>query len=77
MRPNLLASVLSAVPVIAGALILMYSDLQSVKSTKADTREVLEMKIEIKSELAAQRECIINMKNSIDGLVRRFDERYK
>jgi hypothetical protein len=53
-----------ALPII-GCMILLWSDVQTIKVTKADYREVAELKTEMIGQLAKNTEAIDNLNQLI------------
>lgn len=63
-----LAIVAMALPII-GCMILLWSDVQAIKVTKADYRELAELKTEMIGQLAKNTEAIDNLNKLIKMLL--------
>ena len=63
-----LAIAAMALPII-GCMILLWSDVQTIKVTKADYREVAELKTEMIGQLAKNTEAIDNLNKLIKMLL--------
>jgi len=59
-------------PIVA-ALVILYSDVQSLKVTKAEQREVLELKVDFTKQMTRNTTAIENLNETLKVLGRRFD----
>jgi len=64
--------VAALLPVVA-ALVILYSDVQSLKVTKAEQREVLELKVDFTKQMTRNTTAIENLNETLKTLGRRFD----
>jgi hypothetical protein len=71
-RLGVIVSIGTAILPIIGALIFLWSDVQTMKQTKVDYREIAELKIEITGQLSKNTEAIENLNRLISRLL---DER--
>lgn len=55
------------------ALVILYSDVQTLKVTKAEQREVLELKVEFTKQMSRNTVAIENLNDTLKVLGRRFD----
>ena len=67
MNRYLQTAVLALIPIIS-VLIVLYSDVQYLKSTKANTQDVMEIKIEFSKQLAKNTYAIENLIETIRDL---------
>lgn len=66
---SVLAAIGTAILPIVGALVLLYSDVQTMKTTKVEYREVAELKIEMISTLSKNTEAIENLNKLINRML--------
>lgn len=71
-RTDLILSIGTAILPIIGALIFLWSDVQTMKETKVNYREIAELKTEVKSQLSTINESIKGLDASVNRLM---DER--
>ena len=69
---QLLCALATAILPIIGALIFLWSDVQTMKQTKVDYREIAELKTEVTGQLSKNTEAIENLNRLISRLL---DER--
>ena len=69
---QLLCMLTTAILPIIGALIFLWSDVQTMKQTKVDYREIAELKTEVTGQLSKNTEAIENLNRLISRLL---DER--
>ena len=69
---QLLCMLATAILPIIGALIFLWSDVQTMKQTKVDYREIAELKTEVTGQLSKNTEAIENLNRLISRLL---DER--
>lgn len=58
----------SILPII-GVLILLWSDVQTIKVTKAEYREVAELKVEMSKQLSRNTEAIDNLNRTLTRIM--------
>ena len=70
----IIAIFVSVLPIVS-ALLVLWSDVQAIKVTKAEYREVAELKIECSKQLSRNTEAIENLNRLISRLLneRRID----
>lgn len=54
---------------ILGVLIMLWSDVQTIKVTKAEYREVAELKVEMSKQLSRNTEAIDNLNLTLNRLM--------
>ena len=69
---QLLCALATTILPIIGALIFLWSDVQTMKQTKVDYREIAELKTEVTGQLSKNTEAIENLNRLISRLL---DER--
>lgn len=62
-------AILAMILPIIGCLILLWSDVQTIKVTKADYREVAELKTEMIGQLSKNTEAIENLNKLINRML--------
>ena len=68
-KPEILISLFVATLPIIGALIFLWSDVQTMKATKADYRELAELKTQMVGQLSKNTEAINNLNSLIKQLI--------
>jgi len=68
------AVVCAALIPIVTALIIIYSDVQTLKVTKANTKEVLELKVDFTKQMTRNTTAIENLNETLKELGRRINE---
>lgn len=61
---------------IVGALIFLWSDVQTMKQTKAEYREIAELKTSVTGQLSKNTEAIENLNRLINELLKERRELY-
>ena len=61
---------------IVGALIFLWSDVQTMKQTKAEYREIAELKTSVTGQLSKNTEAIENLNRLINELLKERREAY-
>lgn len=67
-QDGVLGAVVALLVPIATALIIMYSDVQQLKETKADRLEVNEVKAELGKQMALNTQAIQNLDGTLSRL---------
>ena len=73
---SLIATITSLVLPIITALIVLWSDVQTIKYTKVDYREMAELKTSVTGQLSKNTEAIENLNRLISELLRERREAY-
>ena len=73
---SLIATIAALVLPIIAALIVLWSDVQTIKYTKVDYREVAELKTSVTGQLSKNTEAIENLNRLISELLRERREAY-
>ena len=73
---SLIATLAALVLPIIAALIVLWSDVQTIKYTKVDYREVAELKTSVTGQLSKNTEAIENLNRLISELLRERREAY-
>jgi hypothetical protein len=60
-----LSCFLAALLPTTAALVILYSDVQTLKMTKADTKEMLELKVEMTRQLTRNTTAIENLNETL------------
>ena len=68
-RTDLFISIGTAILPIIGALIFLWSDVQTMKQTKIDYREVAELRTEVTKQLTKNTEAIENLNKLISMFI--------
>ena len=76
-RFGVLASIGTAILPIIGALIFLWSDVQTMKETKVDYREVAELKVEMIGTLSKNTEAIEGLNKILDRFLNERSQRVK
>lgn len=70
-RLAVITSIVAALLPIVGVLIILWSDVQVIKISKIDYREVAELKVNMIGTLSKNTEAIENLNKLIDSLLKR------
>ena len=73
---SLIATIASLVLPIIAALIVLWSDVQTIKYTKVDYREMAELKTSVTGQLSKNTEAIENLNRLINELLKERREAY-
>ena len=73
---SLIATLAALVLPIIAALIVLWSDVQTIKYTKVDYREVAELKTSVTGQLSKNTEAIENLNRLINELLKERREEY-
>ena len=73
---SLIATIAALVLPIIAALIVLWSDVQTIKYTKVDYREVAELKISVTGQLSKNTEAIENLNRLINEMLKERRESY-
>ena len=73
---SLIATLAALVLPIIAALIVLWSDVQTIKYTKVDYREVAELKTSVTGQLSKNTEAIENLNRLINELLKERREAY-
>jgi len=73
---SLIATIATLVLPIIAALIVLWSDVQTIKYTKVDYREVAELKTSVTGQLSKNTEAIENLNRLISELLKERREAY-
>jgi hypothetical protein len=73
---SLIATITSLVLPIITALIVLWSDVQTIKYTKVDYREMAELKTSVTGQLSKNTEAIENLNRLISELLKERREAY-
>jgi len=73
---SLIATITSLVLPIITALIVLWSDVQTIKYTKVDYREMAELKTSVTGQLSKNTEAIENLNRLINELLKERREAY-
>ena len=75
-RLGIIVSIGTAIIPIIGALMFLWSDVQTMKQTKVDYREIAELKTEVTGQLSKNTEAIENLNRLIGRLLDERKEGY-
>jgi hypothetical protein len=73
---SLIATIATLVLPIIAALIVLWSDVQTIKYTKVDYREMAELKTSVTGQLSKNTEAIENLNRLISELLKERREAY-
>lgn len=73
---SLIATIAALVLPIITALIVLWSDVQTIKYTKVDYREMAELKTSVTGQLSKNTEAIENLNRLINELLKERREAY-
>lgn len=73
---SLIATIAALVLPIIAALIVLWSDVQTIKYTKVDYREMAELKTSVTGQLSKNTEAIENLNRLINELLKERREAY-
>lgn len=73
---SLIATIAALVLPIIAALIVLWSDVQTIKYTKVDYREMAELKTSVTGQLSKNTEAIENLNRLINELLKERREVY-
>ena len=73
---SLVATIATLVLPIIAALIVLWSDVQTIKYTKVDYREMAELKTSVTGQLSKNTEAIENLNRLINELLKERREAY-
>lgn len=73
---SLIATIAALVLPIIAALIVLWSDVQTIKQTKVDYREMAELKTSVTGQLSKNTEAIENLNRLINELLKERREAY-
>ena len=73
---SLIATIAALVLPIVAALIVLWSDVQTIKYTKVDYREMAELKTSVTGQLSKNTEAIENLNRLINELLKERREAY-
>lgn len=73
---SLIATIASLTLPIIAALIILWSDVQTIKYTKVDYREMAELKTSVTGQLSKNTEAIENLNRLINELLKERREAY-
>ena len=73
---SLIATIAALILPIIAALIVLWSDVQTIKCTKVDYREMAELKTSVTGQLSKNTEAIENLNRLINELLKERREAY-
>ena len=73
---SLIATIAALVLPVIAALIVLWSDVQTIKYTKVDYREMAELKTSVTGQLSKNTEAIENLNRLINELLKERREAY-
>ena len=73
---SLIATIAALVLPLIAALIVLWSDVQTIKYTKVDYREMAELKTSVTGQLSKNTEAIENLNRLINELLKERREAY-
>ena len=73
---SLIATIAALVLPVIAALIVLWSDVQTIKYTKVDYREMAELKTSVTGQLSKNTEAIENLNRLINELLKERRESY-